>query len=828
MKKKSLLGFWQLSFAILTLCAFQIKATAQIYVTSSTSIDAGTNTLTLDLAVEDFEDILSTQFTLAWNEDVLSYNGVNNFGLPFMTAGDFGTSPDHLLNGMLPFAWFDNEVTGVSAADGTVLFSVQFDVLSNNDPEFAIEDCPTPIEVTNISFNLLDLYYEGTIAGGCDGSGGGGGSNDLSDWVIEFPADVTVEWPATTVDAGTPTVFFDDDELIGISFSDVVFYDVPGFDAKIERTWTAINWIEVTPPITNYIVEVPENQLAAPNDDLNGDGVSNERTFRDSWDGVNFPNTIGADWDGYIQYTQIIWVDGGTGDPCDVDDVAPTPFCISGLTVLLEDTTPPSVEVWAIDFDAGSFDNCSDELIYSFSSNPNNQSMVVTDANLGNQTVEIWMTDEVGNQSFCSPILYVVDEVPTGSLSISGFIADPYNNPIEGAIVTCSYGNLLFNGTTDNNGFYEVTDLPAGETYTVTVEKPSNDYASGVTTYDVAKLRCIILALEQPQIHQMLASDVNASLGATTFDMVLMNKLILGLNDDFSIPVWQFVSDFGSTDPWNIQNVSQEIIVDNLTENAINQNFTAVKAGNLVPETNPNPTYQPSFDLIETASGNPDQVQIDLTVENFENFTSAQFALEWNASVLGYESYELVADPPAGNTIWTDANIAADGNLRVLIQDPAMVGTLSLDDGETLLRFTFNILQLGNTEVAFVDDAIFPKIVTVNGCDLAGGVFNFTNAPVNLIGTATTEASKLDWDAQLLPNLIAANSEVSLEITGNLKHNYTQQLFNSTGQLMWSTMENGQSNVFQNKFMAPQAPGIYYLQIIDNQGRSKTLNFLVL
>ena len=39
------------------------------------------------------------------------------------------------------------------------------------------------------------------MGGTSDGSGGGGGSNDLSDWVIEFPADVTVEWPATTVES---------------------------------------------------------------------------------------------------------------------------------------------------------------------------------------------------------------------------------------------------------------------------------------------------------------------------------------------------------------------------------------------------------------------------------------------------------------------------------------------------------------------------------------------------------------------------------------------------------------------------------------------------
>ena len=53
-----------------------------------------------------------------------------------------------------------------------------------------------------------------------------------------------------------------------------------------------------------------------------------------------------------------------------VDKKAPTPYCVS-LSTAVMDMGPdgnPGVELWAIDFNVGSFDNCSDQenLRYTF------------------------------------------------------------------------------------------------------------------------------------------------------------------------------------------------------------------------------------------------------------------------------------------------------------------------------------------------------------------------------------------------------------------------------------------------------------------------------
>ncbi|MBR9920717.1 MAG: hypothetical protein GYB31_07735, partial [Bacteroidetes bacterium] len=59
----------------------------------------------------------------------------------------------------------------------------------------------------------------------------------VSDWVVEFPADITVECTDGDLpDFGEPEIYFDECELIGVSFEDQYFYVVPDACYKIVRT----------------------------------------------------------------------------------------------------------------------------------------------------------------------------------------------------------------------------------------------------------------------------------------------------------------------------------------------------------------------------------------------------------------------------------------------------------------------------------------------------------------------------------------------------------------------------------------------------------------
>jgi hypothetical protein len=80
--------------------------------------------------------------------------------------------------------------------------------------------------------------------------------NHVNFWEIQFPADITAQCVNGTLpDFGEPTVFFDECELIGISFEDQLFTVVPDACYKIIRTWTAINWCVYSPTGNNTIAD---------------------------------------------------------------------------------------------------------------------------------------------------------------------------------------------------------------------------------------------------------------------------------------------------------------------------------------------------------------------------------------------------------------------------------------------------------------------------------------------------------------------------------------------------------------------------------------------
>ncbi len=98
-----------------------------------------------------------------------------------------------------------------------------------------------------------------------------------------------------------------------------------------------------------------------------------------------------------------------------IDGKKPTPYCNSSITTVVMNSNG-MVEVWASDFDLGSFDNCTpkEDLIISFSSNTNDLSRIFSCEMIPNGIsqaiqVEMWVTDEQGNQDFCSISLILQD-----------------------------------------------------------------------------------------------------------------------------------------------------------------------------------------------------------------------------------------------------------------------------------------------------------------------------------------------------------------------------------------------------------------------------------
>ena len=88
------------------------------------------------------------------------------------------------------------------------------------------------------------------------------------------------------------------------------------------------------------------------------------------------------------------------------------------------------------------------------------------------------------------------------------------------------------------------TGLPLNKAYSGVVRaQRAGDPLAGVSTFDLVLINKHILG-QQPleDFYQVLASDVNASKTITTFDIIEIRKLILGIYDTFpAVPAWRFI-----------------------------------------------------------------------------------------------------------------------------------------------------------------------------------------------------------------------------------------------------------------------------------------------
>ena len=173
----------------------------------------------------------------------------------------------------------------------------------------------------------------------------------VSDWVVEFPPDLTGNCEDGQLpEFGEPQIFFDECELIAVSYEDTYFYVVPDACFKVVRTWTVINWCIFGQYGEEVWVEIPECELTV---DWDGDGDADCRTYRDGWNDSGTPGTP----DGYIQHAQIVKVIDDEAPvvtvedlevcfedaDCNTDVVLPEPEvmdCSAGVTIAIETNLP--------------------------------------------------------------------------------------------------------------------------------------------------------------------------------------------------------------------------------------------------------------------------------------------------------------------------------------------------------------------------------------------------------------------------------------------------------------------------------------------------------
>lgn len=208
---------------------------------------------------------------------------------------------------------------------------------------------------------------------------------------------------------------------------------------------------------------------------------------------------------------------------------------------------------------------------------------------------------------------------------------------------------------------------------------------------------------------------------------------------------------------------------------------------------------------------------VEITVENFDDIVSLQFATSWNSNVLQFDSilHDFVLDGMVAKTGLEDnfgPNPVSDV-LRFSWFQPSTEGQ-SLADDSAIFKIAFNVVgALGmNTPINFgPDGTLVVEAVNKDGDEVP---VEFEFGTVMVGPNATSEPNNPDFTlAQNFPNPFNTETVINFELKNNSEA--TLSIFDLSGKVIFSNEGNfgsGEHNVFLQRDLFPAA-GTYFYQL---------------
>ncbi|MEZ4910761.1 MAG: cohesin domain-containing protein [Saprospiraceae bacterium] len=438
-----------------------------------------------------------------------------------------------------------------------------------------------------------------------------------------------------------------------------------------------------------------------------------------------------------------------------VDAKKPTPYCISELTTVVMPTTG-SIAIWAKDFDKGSTDNCPltgcglrftfngakpvqstdhyfdnnglstksryDQGLAQFWSQKDcSSSMIFTCDDLGSVDLDMSVWDAEGNTDYCTVKLNIqANGTACGGSRIAGHVATEDVKTIENVEVNVMNGNSNEQSVqmTDDKGEFNFASMAENTKYTVTPVKDV-DYLDGVSTLDLVLIQRHILGIQSfTSAYKYFAADVNKDNNVSVADLSSLRKVILGIDTKFTNNTsWRFfnkaqqINDI--TYPWN---ASESIVINSLNGDNMNNDFVAVKVGDL----NGNATGKFNSEIVDSRSGagvvfvaqdrnytEGEVVKIDVTSDNFQNIAGAQWTLNFDAKAMQFENVE------SGILSLEDRIHSTDGKITVSWSE---TNTVSASKDQVLFTLVFRATSnntISNT-LTLTSDALAAEVYNEN------------------------------------------------------------------------------------------------------------------
>ena len=379
-----------------------------------------------------------------------------------------------------------------------------------------------------------------------------------------------------------------------------------------------------------------------------------------------------------------------------------------------------------------------------------------------------------------------------------GDVIDNFSGNISSATITNLSSITISAGgqeiAVDTNGFFSIQDLSIGNGIEIIPNK-NDEFLNGVSTFDIVLLNRHILGmtpLDSP--YKLIAADVNRSNTITVFDMVLIQQLILGINTDFpNNTSYRFIpADFQFEDPIDPFDFPESILLDSTSDTLVNLSCIAIKTGDV------------SYDVGETFStsqirSSPPVINLEVANLTFKSGTDIDVFIPIPSTIIGYQM-EIKYDP----NYLTFQEVALDSeNLfnyhlirkgRLLLSWIASPQNTTLNQSSLIIPFSTKndgvlnqVFEIGNS---YLSSEAYSKNTTIHAIQ-----FNFKETIKEVQNPIT-----------LYPN----PTKNKLKIIGEGMQRI--QVYDVHGGLLWTEQMGSTKNEW-DLFLDNQPNGIYWLQI---------------
>lgn len=493
---------------------------------------------------------------------------------------------------------------------------------------------------------------------------------------------------------------------------------------------------------------------------------------------------------------------------------APTPYCLNGLATTLMPVDSDNngiadrgmVDVWATDFDNGSFHPCPNyRVVLSFDSirvNANGEPIIkngrtytcdsISTGQRRNVRIYVAAVDSKGKvvlddnnrvvQDFCSTFIDIQDNFRvcsggSGRITVNGSVLTEGQIPVKDVSVSLEGSELSM--MTGNNGIFSFDNVTPGGNYLIKPYK-NDDAVNGVSTLDLVIIQRHILGIEKiSSPYKLIAADVNKDKSITAADLTELRKLILGVNDKFvNNNSWRFVDKdykFGDansahaelfTEVYSLNNINSNMKVDFLSVKVGDVNGNALaNATDINTETRSSQNF--ALNTINASFVAGQTIEVPVTLAEANSVTGFQFTLGFDADKLSLQNIE-------GDIIgMTDNNFGftrlAEGLLAVSYNKEK---AMNMEAGAKVMRLTFKAKADGNlAEVLNVNSEVTNAEAYSPSNDVMNVRFNVDNKVANEVVLH-----------QNTPNPFKASTVIGFELPKAM--NVTITIFDVTGKII--------------------------------------------